>query len=159
MKSVFLVTIPHTGTVFFQELIRRHGIQCERTHTYAEFWSKWDAAAEDPDVVLVTTIRSWDRVRDSWRRRGREKFLQSAKSWERDGWSTHMDLWANLLTLDPMMVSIDCQRDAKLTALSDALGIELKTDWMPANVTDNAITETITRGTYKMGELEKSYET
>lgn len=108
-----LVTVPHTGTRFFQQLIG-----CKALHVSPAALEQ----ARAHDGVLITTIRDWDDVQESWKRRGRDQSFPEALMW-----------WAELLTFNPVIVSIDCQREERLARLSEALGMDLKTDWMPVD--------------------------
>lgn len=126
--TVCLATIPHTGTQFFTQLLRQHfkpggfdrgglvslhvtpdSLPMIRTHRR--------------NMILVTTIRDWPSVKRSWEVRGR-----NLAEWDR-----YVSDWLDLLTLDPIIVSVDSHRDERLRRLSRTLGVDLVTDWAPVN--------------------------
>jgi len=133
-RPIILVTVPHTGTSFFRDLLRAHFAQ----RTYRDLFEGADgfcvmhvtedtiadiAAIADP--VLVTTTRDPGAVKLSYRRRG-ESLDALADYWKR--W------WDMVCQYKPYVVSVDSpRRDELLAELGGALGVEFATDWAPVN--------------------------
>ncbi len=129
--GVILCTIPRTGTHFFKGIL-------QQKYGYASFdnvlagENGLNVCHATDDVVerlrgshvhIVTTIRTWADVMDSWDAQGRNTDLLG----------DHLKAWLELLTLDPIIVSFEHQRADRLCRLCDALGAEFKTDWTPVN--------------------------
>jgi|TARA_Y100000310_G_scaffold304804_1_gene344335 hypothetical protein len=120
MDGVILATVPHTGTQFFTELLRPHlGSRLQVMHLTDGNWQDIKAHRG----LTITTMRDWEKTLDSWRRRGRDvrQFPDCLR------------YWGELLTANPVVVSIDSDRLRRLQALSTKLSIPLETDWTPVN--------------------------
>lgn len=130
-KTVVLCTICHTGTIFFHNLLKEHYQAIGFSHVgrvgviqvHISRKALDDIRDNRNRIELVTTIRNWDKVCESWRKRKRiEQELETAR-----------ELWNRLLDLKPIIVSVDDDRERRLKELSAALGKELVTDWKPVN--------------------------
>ena len=124
MKKVILATIPHTGTHFFKKLLEDHGFEVKAIHV-TDNGLKQVNSKVSAGWVLVTTYRNIDRVLKSWHMRGREG--QSLNQ--------YLENWYTLHQWEPIVVSFDNNREARLEFLSAVLDVELKTDWESVNVT------------------------
>lgn len=128
--TVCLATIPHTGTTFFAQLLGQHFGPGDHVAMSGGLISMHVTPHSMPKIrehrqnmVLVTTIRDWPAVLNSWERRGRNMAE----------WPRYLRDWLDLLTLDPIIVSVDSHREERLRRLERALGVEFKTDWTPVN--------------------------
>lgn len=134
--NLLLVTIPHTGTRFFIDLLEPvlgpHTAMREKSeahplqaHNFATCHVEYGALIDEYialfNPVLVTTTRQMAAVRSSYVKRGRndERIWQHFKSW-----LEFMDKYG------PLVVSVDAQdRDERLRDLSRLIGHDLQTEW------------------------------
>ena len=135
-QRVLLVTIPHTGTRFFRDILTEHlpyvgmrgivsggkvgvgAIHCTQ--------SVLDAIADaEYSHTLVTTWRDPEKVARSWLRRG--KPLEELDDY-RARWGGMVRRWR------PRFLTLEEDRERKLAELGAYLGLDLTTDWEP--VTD-----------------------
>jgi hypothetical protein len=75
------------------------------------------------NYTLVTTDRDFMDMMDSWERRGRD--LAELPD--------YVVRWEKLLEMGAVVVSIDGDRNKRLRNLSQVLGVNLETDWVPVN--------------------------
>jgi hypothetical protein len=148
MRPILLVTVPHTATRFFADLLSEAlhlpnerirktdtGYVCRYIGTMhfanVELMDRY-IARHDP--LLVTTVREEAKIRESWEKRieQREKFgggpipLRSDIDLSLERWLDFVEKY------DPLIVSVDSpEREAMLERLSEAVGVELETDWRP----------------------------
>lgn len=120
--KIILATIPHTGTWFFEKLLKDHGFAVETMHVTRNSMPRVKIMV-DQGMPVVTTVRSLDKVRESWAVRNRPL----------DQWCEHLECWFELMAYKPHIVSVDCQKEERLEALGDALGVQFKTKWEPVN--------------------------
>lgn len=130
---IVLATIPHTGTNFFMGLLAQHFplVTCadlvEGRHGF------WPLHVSTPNFarmqriarpVVITTVRDPEKVRRSWEQRGQVMRMLD-EAYEQHAWM--MERW------HPIVVSIDDDREARLEALEQKLGVRFETDWAPVN--------------------------
>ena len=124
-KKVILCTIPHTGTWFFEKLLKDHGVNVSTQHCTYNGEPGIRKAVED-GAILVTTYRDFQNVTNSWVKRGRVMATLSE----------HLECWYRLFEFEPIIVSVDNNREMRLELLSAVLDVDLQTDWTPVNVTE-----------------------
>ena len=137
-RSVFLLTIPRTATIFFQDLLGPYIGWCgtgqckagvapggvSSMHiTDSGFRCVDDAVSNG--VHLLTTWRDPDKVKQSFAKHGDNDFEVYFQAWER-----------LVSEYDPLIVTVEPEyngisRERRLKALGDKLGLTLETDWVP----------------------------
>jgi hypothetical protein len=143
VAPIVFAPLPHTGSEFFRRLFQDNGFPLALTLDEALAGKQWvrqefpdlgsgteqldRLLAARPDAVAVTTIRDWSKVEATWRARGSNMRFLSDRYFP--GWLDFMQKH------DPVIVSVDSHREARLARLSAVLGIELATDWTPVNAT------------------------
>lgn len=121
---VLLATIPSSGTCFWHSLLLNHGIEVTRVHlSNTLFPDILLMLQRDPEYTLVTTYRDLDKIKHTWQVIGNSGY----------NYTECLENWYRLLTYNPIVVSVDTNREASLSVLRDALGIQFKTDWEPVN--------------------------
>lgn len=136
---IVLCTVPHTGTQFFRQMFLNHGLierglddvgehESERVPGYfTALHVTADGLASVRRVTarvrLVTTVRDWDAVRASWRRRNKDL----------DTLERYAARWHELLKLEPFILSVDCDRERRLDDFRRLTGIDFQTNWLPIN--------------------------
>ena len=137
-RSVFLLTIPRTGTTFFQHLLGRYIGQCGTSQCKAGVAPGGVSAMHITDsgfqyvddavsngVHLVTTWRELDKVKRSFAKHGDVDFDDYFPAWER----LVSEYDPTIVTVEPEYKGVT--RDQRLEALGDKLGLTLETDWVP----------------------------
>lgn len=134
MTSVFLCTIPHTGTQFFRKVFQDAGLEevgfgnvkNGKTRGPGRFVTCHVTPAGLRDVgrfegVLVTTTRNDADLEASWRRRGKD--IETLNRYRKR--------WEMLLEHSPYILTIDAdnRRTQRLDDLSKRLGIPLVAQW------------------------------
>ena len=135
-----LITVPHTGTQFFRQLLIGHGFeqvgleaidQPGKIRGPGRFvlmhvtpdalnWAK----QHRNQICLVTTCRDSSAVDRSWQNRGKDM----------DTLQRYRKRWTQLCELGPCIVSVDApDRDQRLDNLGKYLGVQFETDWTPVN--------------------------
>ncbi len=123
MKNILLCTIPKTGTHFFKKLFEDHGFNVKAVHLTDDGLDMAFKACERNDIV-VTTYRNLSAIEYSWLKNLRD-----------DNLDKYIENWYRLQELEPVIVSVDSIKEARLNLASAILGVELKTDWKAVNET------------------------
>lgn len=115
-----IASIPHSGTRFTRNLLKAHGYGMRGRRTFALHHFEW-GALPSADVVVVP-VRHPQRLMESWSKRGKPLA----------GLVPQIEA---MLRTDAYFLPVDSpHRDGYLAALSDALGVELSTDWRALHV-------------------------
>ena len=122
-KRIILCTIPGTGTHFFKKLLEDHGFDVKAIHCTDNGLN----IVRDEIVNGSTLVTTWRYISDIY------------KSWDKNNRDLNADDylegWYRLFQWEPVVVSFDSDKEARLELLSAVLGVELKTDWEPVNAT------------------------
>lgn len=111
-----ILSIMHSGTWFTRQLLKDHGFGNVPTAHYPE---------ETTAGVVITPVRHPDAVYGSWKARGKPVGHLRA-------------LVAEMTCRHGILLPVDSpRRDEYLAALSDALGVELSTDWRKLHTRDS----------------------
>ena len=126
MAPIVFAPLPHTGSEFFRRLFQDNGFPLALTLDEALAGKQWvrqefpdlgsgteqldRLLAARPDAVAVTTIRDWSKVEATWRARGSNMRFLSDRYFP--GWLDFMQKH------DPVIVSVDSHRKARLARLS-----------------------------------------
>lgn len=125
ITKVSLVTIPHTGTWFFQDLFQKHGIDVKAYHCTDNGLERADKDFNEGRRI-VTTYRGIDLIRGSWLHRGRDL----------KDWGGFFENWYRLsCRYDPIVVSVDPRvgRDEVLETAGKQLVVSFVTQWEIVN--------------------------
>ena len=127
LPRIMLVTRMHTGTRFFIDLLKHnldepfYSNHCQ-PHVMPQIKRLYDQG-----VVLVTTYRTEQQIRDSWMRR-----YQHLGERSNGFWYQHIQWHDWVIPHAKFVLSLDeADREQDLKVLGDYLGVELKTDWEP----------------------------
>ena len=133
MMDVCLMSVPHTGTTFTEELLCDHG-WCTgplnegtngRTVMRGHFNNESHTIQARPlakRMPLIISLRHPYLVEESWKRRGKE-IGPMVEAFGR---------MMGFMEYSPVIMAVDsANRDGCLRQLSDVVGVELKTDWTP----------------------------
>ena len=128
---IVLCTIPHTGTQFFRGLLAQHykptGWDDTDPNGFITCHITNDALTHILDnrrnMTLVTTVRDWWAVQNSWQQRNRD-FSE---------YPDYLGCWLDLILQNPFVLSVDHHKENRLKLLEQHLGVQFKTDWTPVN--------------------------
>ena len=126
--KIRLVSVPHTGTRFAQELLEQ-----AYPNLICEHWLRYRGvvpAAFDCDLVIVPMRNPLDVYRGFWKRSkmGPEYF---------DSWTTLQEAYDYSPVLMRFLPVDLHDRDDYLQALATDLGIRLRTDWEPVGTRES----------------------
>lgn len=137
--NVCIMSVPHTGTTFTEELLRKnlrlHPTDCQdrgenlihREHTYNE--DKIRLAIQllnEQPMPLICPMRHPFVTEEAWKRRKYEVDRMVL---------AYRNLVKHFFPMKPLIMAVDSpKREECLEKLSEALKFDLKTDWKPERV-------------------------
>lgn len=133
LPQIYLCTVQHTGSRFFESLLKRHyryswrryesGRPFYFDHCRPEFRDNFLSRVAE-GAKVITTVRDWEVVRKSWIRRDVTPIEEL---------DNQLDEWRRFVVpRASVIVSVDApDRNERLQRLERLIGRHMPTDWKP----------------------------